>query len=133
MWRSQNTAEAIAGASGGCSSPAVEAPADVSGGSYTKEAGTGITETDDLVKFAGKRHPWTLLAICVRHKKNLWKKTYGLLGRQKLGGVRASGSLSFGRSTQVSGLITLNKISCVYFAFYKARLPQEKQFPGSVI
>lgn len=61
------------------------------------------------------------------------KKPYGLLGRQKLGGVRASGSLSFGRSTQVSGLITLNKISCVYFAFHKTRLPQEKQFPGSVI
>lgn len=70
LWKSQNTAEAIPDASGGCSSPAVEAPPGISGGTYTKEAGTGIMETDDLVKFAGKRYPWTLLAICVRGRKN---------------------------------------------------------------
>lgn len=77
LWKSQNTAEAIPDASGGCSSPAGEAPPGISGGTYTKEAGTGIMETDDLVKFAGKRYPWTLLAICVRGRKISRKKHTG--------------------------------------------------------
>jgi len=66
---------------------------------------TGVVKTDDLVKSAMKRKPRILLATCVRPRKISRKKHDGMgpLGGQKLGGVRASESLCFGRSTQVSG------------------------------